>query len=76
MSSRRALDLLTSLKFSVGLSLEFEYNFCTVRYCCWSAAYGVLSSFLFHRRFYLVQNAFIFKFGHRGLSFATLLSHA
>jgi len=45
------------IQFSVGLSLEFDHNFCTVR-GCWSAAYGVLSSLLFHRGLYLVQNAF------------------
>ena len=51
-----ALDMLTSLKFSDGLSLKFDYNFCKVR-CCWSAAYGVLSSLLFHSGFYLVREA-------------------
>jgi len=56
LSTGTACGCQTSLKFSVGLSLEFDYNFCTVRYC-WSVAYGVLFSLLFHRGFYLVQNA-------------------
>ena len=34
----------------MSLSLDFDHNFCTVC-CCWSAAYGVLFSLLFHRGF-------------------------
>ena len=49
-----ALDLLTSLKFSVGLSLDFDYDFLhsSLQLVC-----GVVSSLLFHRRL-LVQNVF------------------
>jgi len=57
VAARRALDLLISLKFYVDSSLEFDNNFGTIR-CGWSAVYGVLSSLMFHRGFYLVQNTF------------------
>jgi len=74
VAARLALDLLTSLKFSVGLSLEFDYDFCTVR-CCWSAAYGVVSSLLFHRRL-LVQNAFYLQICNGAQFMRDLVGHA